>query len=496
MQYLLFLAACLLFPLSSLLAEERSPNVVIIFTDDQGYGDIGINGAEGYETPHIDQLAADGRNFTQWYAAQAVCTASRVGLLTGCYPNRLSITGALPPAAPVGIHPEETTLAELCREQGYATAMFGKWHLGDHPRFLPTNHGFDEFAGIPYSNDMWPYHPEMIFPELPLLEGTEKVRGVTPEDQKMMTRWLTSRAVGFIYRQRESPFFLYVAHPQPHVPLYASQQAEGLTENGLYGDVIAEIDWSVGEIVNAIDTLGLGEDTLIMFTSDNGPWLSYGDHAGSTAGLREGKGTSWEGGVREPCVMRWTGKIPAGTTSDVAAMNIDILPTIAGLIGAELPERKIDGLDIWPILSGDDSATNPHDYYWIYYGSQLQAITDGEYKLILPHRFRTLPERPGAKGGVPVVYTHAILKEPELYHLETDREETKNLAQAQPEILQRFLKEADKAIAALGRDAKNKGAEHRESGSLTDAELAEWRTKVWPDGFPTTREERWKKPRN
>ncbi len=487
---------CLLCSLSTLLAEERPPNVVIIFTDDQGYGDIGINGAKGYETPNIDELAAQGRNFTQWYAAQAVCTASRVGLLTGCYPNRIGMLGALSPASRNGINPEETTLAEICKAQGYATAMFGKWHLGDHPTFLPTNHGFDEYAGIPYSNDMWPYHPRVIFPELPLLEGTKKIREVTPEDQKMMTRWLTSRAVEFIFRERESPFFLYVAHPQPHVPLYASAKAEGKTANGLYGDVIAEIDWSVGEIVNAIDTLGLDEDTLIIFTSDNGPWLSYGEHAGSTAGLREGKGTSWEGGVREPCVMRWTGKIPAGTTSDVAAMNIDILPTVAGLIGAELPERKIDGLDIWPVLSGDGSAKNPHDYYWIYYGSQLQAITDGEHKLVFPHKFRTLSDGPIAKDGKPGSYTQGTVKEVELYNLKEDRAETKNLAGSHPEIVKRFLAASERAILELGSDAENKGAEHRDAGILSDAEFAEWQAAVWPDGYPKTRKERLKNPQN
>jgi arylsulfatase A len=275
--YLLFLVATV-----SVRGKERLPNVVIVFTDDQGYGDVGVFGAEGYGTPHLDRMAAEGRMFTRWYAAQAVCSASRAALLTGCYPNRVGIHGALSPGSGHGINPAETTLAEVFQSQGYTTGIFGKWHLGDHERFLPLNHGFDEFFGIPYSNDMWPMHPTAKhFPPLPLIEGNEWIRHADEYDQKMLTTWLTTRAVDFICRNRENPFFLYVAHPQPHVPLYVSDRFAGTTENGIYGDVIAEIDWSVGEILNAIRTNGLDEHTLVIFTSDNGPWLSYGTHSGS-----------------------------------------------------------------------------------------------------------------------------------------------------------------------------------------------------------------------
>ena len=293
-------------------ADDRPPNVVIVFTDDQGYADVGVFGAEGFETPHLDKMAAEGRMFTHWHAAQPVCSASRTALLTGCYPNRLGIHGALGPGSRHGINESETTLAEICKQKGYATAIFGKWHLGDHKKFLPTQHGFDEYFGIPYSNDMWPQHPtSKNFPPLPIFDGEKRLTIADEQDQRMMTTWLTTKAVDFINRNRKKPFFLYVPHPQPHVPLYVSERFAGKTKRGIYGDVIAEIDWSVGEILNAIKTNGLDDNTLVIFTSDNGPWLSYGTHSGKATPLREGKGTAWEGGVREPCIMRWPGKIPA-----------------------------------------------------------------------------------------------------------------------------------------------------------------------------------------
>ncbi|MAS96331.1 MAG: arylsulfatase [Verrucomicrobiales bacterium] len=479
---LLLVAVCVAHAFS----EERPPNVVIIFTDDQGYSDVGKFGAEGFETPNLDRMAEEGRMFTQWYAAQPVCSASRTGLLTGCYPNRIGIHGALGPGSRHGINPEETTLAEVCKSKGYATAIFGKWHLGDAEKFLPPNHGFDEYFGIPYSNDMWPNHPTAKhFPPLPLISGTEILREADEHDQRMMTTWLTSKAVDFINRNRENPFFLYVPHPQPHVPLYVSDRFAGTTERGLYGDVIAEIDWSVGEILNAIDTNGLGEDTLVMFTSDNGPWLSYGTHSGKADPLREGKGTVWEGGVREPCIMRWTGKIPAGTVSVTPAMNIDILPTIANLIGAEMPERKIDGLDIWPILAGEEGAENPHDAYWFYYKqNELQAVQSGEWKLILPHRYRTLSGREGGDGGTPVRYDN-IMAELELYRLTEDISEQTNLAADYPEEVEKLLKYVEAARAELGdRLTKREGAGSREPGRLTEEEGAALDKLHWPNGKP------------
>ena len=358
------------------------PNIVVIFCDDLGYGDVGVFGAKGYHTPNLDRLAQQGVRFTHFYSAQPVCSASRAALMTGCYPNRIGIQGALNPNARIGINSEETTLAEVVKQRGYATAIFGKWHLGHHPQFLPTHHGFDEYFGLPYSNDMWPLHPEYVklppeaarrkrgFPDLPLIEGDKVVvPKVTAKEQAQLTTWYTERAVKFIDAHRDRPFFLYVAHNMPHVPLHVSDKFKGKSRQGLYGDVIEEIDWSVGQIVSALSKNGLDERTLVIFTSDNGPWLSYGNHAGSAGPLREGKGTCWQGGVCEPFIARWTGKIPPGHVCNEPAMTIDLLPTIAGLVGAELPQRKIDGLDIWPLLAGEPAAKCPHDAYYFYYAN-------------------------------------------------------------------------------------------------------------------------------
>lgn len=263
--------------------EERLPNIVLIFTDDQGYQDVGVFGSPNIKTPNLDQMAVDGVKMTHYYAAQAVCSASRAGILTGCYPNRIGIHNALGPNNTHGINAAETTLAEMLKEKGYATAIYGKWHLGHHKKFLPTRHGFDEWFGIPYSNDMWPNHPQQgiffNFPDLPLYENETVID--TLEEQSQLTTQITERSVDFIKRNKDNPFFLYVPHPQPHVPLFVSDKFKGKSEGGLYGDVIMEIDWSVGQIVKALKDNGLEDDTMVIFTSDNGPWLSYGNHAGS-----------------------------------------------------------------------------------------------------------------------------------------------------------------------------------------------------------------------
>ena len=485
------LAFSLVFAALTASAEDRPPNVVIIFTDDQGYEDVGVFGAKGFETPHLDKMASEGRKFTHWYAAQAVCSASRTGLLTGCYPNRIGMHGALGPGSRTGLNSEETTLAELFKTKGYATAAFGKWHLGDHKKFLPLQHGFDEYFGIPYSNDMWPNHPTSgaRFPPLPIFDGNDRLRIADESDQRMMTTWFTTKAVDFINRKKHDPFFLYVPHPQPHVPLYVSDRFAGTTERGLYGDVIAEIDWSVGEILNAIKTNGLDDNTLVIFTSDNGPWLSYGTHGGSALPLREGKGTAWEGGMREPCIMRWPGKIPAGTTCDTPAMNIDLLPTIANLIGADLPENKIDGLDIWPILAGEKGAKNPHkDGYWFFYKrNELHAVSEGKWKLYFPHQYRTMAGKPGGTDGTPNPYGGEKLTKPELYNLADDISETKNVADENPEIVKSLLAKAEIARAELGDKLTLKsdtGAGSRPPGMLTDQEVADLMKIHWPDGKP------------
>ena len=290
------------------------PNVIIIFTDDQGYGDVGCYGAKGFTTPNLDRMAREGIRFTDFYVAQPVCSSSRTALLTGCYPNRVGIVGALNPKDRHGIHDDEMTLGQLCKSKGYATAVFGKWHLGHHLQFLPPRHGFDEYLGLPYSNDMWPQHPTegKKFPELPLIEGSQTIE-INP-DQTRLTTLYTERAVSFIDKHAGAPFLLYLAHNMPHVPLYVSDKFKGKSERGPYGDVIEEIDWSVGQVLESLKRNKIDENTLVMFTCDNGPWLTYGNHGGTAGPLREGKGTTFDGGVRVPFIARWPGKIPAGST--------------------------------------------------------------------------------------------------------------------------------------------------------------------------------------
>jgi arylsulfatase A len=448
-------------------AADTPPNVVIIFCDDMGYGDLSCFGAKSYVTPNLDSLAKTGTRFTNFHVAQAVCSASRAGLLTGCYPNRIGISGALGPKATHGISDSEMTIAQALKQKGYATAAVGKWHLGHHPQFLPTRHGFDQYFGLPYSNDMWPKHPESKFPDLPLIEG-EKTIALNP-DQTQLTTWYTEHAVKFIDANRDKPFFLYLAHSMPHVPLFVSDKFKGKTERGLFGDVIEEIDWSVGEVLAALKRNGMEENTLVIFTSDNGPWLSYGDHCGSTAGLREGKGTSWEGGVRVPCLMRWPGKIPAGRVSTDPLMTIDILPTLAHLAGAPLPAHPIDGMNIWPLLSGEANAVNPHDAYFVYYNqNDLQAVIGGKWKMVLPHAYRTLNGRPGGTGGIPVKYemTKTALA---LYDMEADAFEQNDVASQHPDVIERLQKLAEKMRADLGDNltgTKPTGA--REPGRLAN----------------------------
>jgi arylsulfatase A len=449
---------------------ESPPNVVIVFTDDQGYADVGVYGATGIQTPNLDRLAREGVRFTDFYVAQAVCSASRAALLTGCYPNRLGIHGALGPNSRHGLHPDEVTVAELVKTRGYATAIFGKWHLGHHPEFLPLRHGFDEFFGLPYSNDMWPFHPEAApgtFPDLPLIEG-EKMIQLNP-DQRQFTRRFTERAVHFIERNRDQPFLLYLAHPMPHVPLYVSEAFEGSSGSGLYGDVMEELDWSMGEILEALRRHRLDQKTLVVFLSDNGPWLSYGDHAGSAAPLREGKGTAWDGGVRVPALMRWPGRIPAGTLCREPAMSIDLFPTIARLTGARLPEHWIDGRDIWPLLSGEPGARSPQDAYFFYYHvNELHAVRSGRWKLVFPHTYRTLEGRPGGTGGIPVKYGSARTGLA-LYDLEVDPGEEVDLAGERPEVVSRLSDLAERAREDLGDSLTGRsGSNRREPGRLME----------------------------
>jgi arylsulfatase A-like enzyme len=427
----------------------RPPNVVIVYFDDLGWGDLSCFGAPRIRTPNIDRLAREGTRFTSFYVSQAVCSASRASLLTGCYANRVGIHGALGPEARVGLSTNEVTLAQLLRSCGYATAAVGKWHLGRPAEFLPLRHGFDEYLGLPYSNDMWPNHPTArrgSYPDLPLIEG-DTVIEIMP-DQRLLTQRYTERAVSFIDRHRDQPFFLYVAHSMPHVPLHVSPARQGRSAAGVYGDVIEELDDSVGAIVAALDRNQLRDDTWVMVTSDNGPWLSYGNHAGSSGPFREGKGTAFEGGVRVPCVMRWPGRIPAGRTCTEPLMTIDVLPTVAGRVGAPLPPLPIDGRDVWPVLNG--TGTNGERSYWFYYGqNQLQALRRGRWKLLLPHTAAVLEGHGGGNDGLPIPY-RPLKTGLELYDLENDPAETRNVADEHPRVLETLLAEAETARMELG----------------------------------------------
>ncbi len=464
------LAALLSASAPSPAQAARLPNIVVIFIDDMGYADIGPFGAKAYPTPNLDRLAKEGRRFTDFYVSQAVCSASRASLLTGCYNVRVGILGALGPRSKVGIGSSETTLAELCRQKNYATACFGKWHLGDHRQFLPLQHGFDEYFGLPYSNDMWPHHPTAKnFPDLPLFDGNEIVNpAVTPAVQETLTTAYTERAVSFIEKNRERPFFLYVPHSMVHAPLHVSGKFRGKSGAGLYGDVVMEVDWSVGRIVDALRANGLEKDTLVLFTSDNGPWLSYGDHAGSSGPLREGKGTMFEGGCRVPAIFWGPGRVPAGTECREPAMTIDVLPTVARLLGATLPSHKIDGRDIWPLIAGEPGAVSPQEAYYLYYGRELHAIRSGKWKLHLPHGYRTLNGRKGGTGGKPVPYDEARIEE-SLFDLTTDPGETKDVREANPEVVTRLRVLAASVRKDLGDSAiKETGTGVREPGRVKE----------------------------
>lgn len=468
--------------------DKQPPNVVVIFIDDMGYADINPFGATKYETPNLNRMAAEGRRFTDFVVSSAVCSASRSALLTGCYHVRVGISGALGPKSNNGLHADEVTLAELCKTKGYATAVYGKWHLGHHPKFLPNRHGFDEYYGIPYSNDMWPLHPrsvaarekdpnaEIPWAALPMIEADKNGYRIinpemTPEDQSLMTKQFTNRAVSFIKKNKDKPFFVYLPHPMVHVPLYASKEFLGKSKAGLFGDVVMEVDWSVGQIMKTVEQLGLADNTLVIFTSDNGPWLSYGEHGGQASPLREGKGTMFEGGYREPTLMWWKGKIPGGTTCDQLCSTIDILPTVASLINAELPEHTIDGKDIRDLMLGTPGVKSPHEAFYCYYGGgQLQAVRNERFKLVFPHQYRTLAGGQGGVGGLPVNYQQQKIGL-SLFDLDQDVSESNNVYDKYPEVVAQLMASADVARADLGdRLNKIQGRGKRSAGRLNPDE--------------------------
>ena len=451
---------------TSTASENRAPNFVIVFIDDMGYADVGCFGAQGYQTPNIDRLAAEGTRFTDFYAAASVCTPSRAALLTGCYPQRVGLPNVLGPRAKIGISDEEATIAQMLKPLGYATACYGKWHLGHETKFLPTHHGFDEYFGLPYSNDMWPKHPEAPkdYPDLPLIEG-DKVIQIDP-DQTQLTTWYTERAVQFIEKNKDRPFFVYLPHSMCHVPLHVSDKFKGKSQRGLFGDVIMEIDWSVGQILSTLKRLDLDRNTMVVFCSDNGPWLSYGDHAGSAKPLREGKGTSFDGGQREPTLMRWPGRIPASKVCREALTTMDLLPTIARLTRAKLPDHTIDGKDIWPIIAGEPGAKSPHEAFFYYQGFALEAVRSGRWKLHFAHSYRTLNGRPGGTGGIPAKYEQAKI-DIALFDLENDIGEQHDVAAQHPDIVVRLQTLADQMRQDLGDSLqKTTGTGRRPPGKV------------------------------
>ena len=438
------------------------PNVVLIFVDDLGYGDIGPFGGTAARTPNLDRLAAEGRRFTHFYATP-VCSMSRACLMTGCYNARVSVPGVYNPGSKNGLHPDEVTVAEVLKGRGYATACVGKWHLGHRDPFLPTRQGFDSYLGIPYSNDMTidPVHArfakDCVFREgmteektrggpvknrVPLMRGEEVVE--YPADQSLLTRRYTEAAVKFVRDNKGGPFFLYLPHTMVHHPLAASEGFQGRSGAGPLGDAIEEIDWSVGEVLGAIKDCGIDGDTLVIFTSDNGP-------AGRPAGpLRGSKASTFEGGVREPCVMRWPGRIPAGTTCDRIAGNIDVLPTLAGLAGGTPPAgRVIDGRDISSLMLDRDPAP-VRDVHLYYTGAgSLAAIRQGDWKLFLAD--------PQAKGKTGTKEPRPAPAGPVLYNLKSDPAETTDVSAVNPEAVARLKAEADNSDAEIRRNQRPPG---------------------------------------
>ena len=413
-------------PLDAFAKSERPPNFIFILADDLGYQDVGCFGSPLIKTPNLDRMASEGMRFTDFYSAAPVCTPSRAALMTGCYPMRVGLPAVLSATTglEMGISSDEILLPQLLKTRGYATACIGKWHLGYDKRFLPTRHGFDYFYGLPHSNDM--NKPEPV----PLMRGEHVIE--RPAIIETLTERYTDEAIKFITKHKDEPFFLYLPHTFPHTPLAASERFKGKSERGLYGDVVETIDWSAGRILDTLKELGLDENTLVIFTSDNGPWLIKGKDGGSALPLRGGKAQTWDGGMREPCIMRWPGHIPSGSTCSEMATMMDVYPTLAHLSGAKVPtDRIIDGKDIRPLMTGEKDAKSPHDVFFYYRVDRLEAVRSGKWKLILPHKDVS------TKEDVP----------PALYDLKTDIGETTDLSVKYPSIVKRL-----QAMAATCRE--------------------------------------------
>ena len=447
-------------------SEKQQPNVVMVFLDDAAFADFKPFGETRYPTPNVSELAEEGRSYYNFYVPVAVCSASRAALLSGCYPGRTGVFGAHGPNQEC-LDPQFATLGEVMQQNGYVTASFGKWHLGDVPDQRPPARGFDESCGLMYSNDMWAYHPENPdhWDQWPLSyweNGEIKIDSMTPKDQRNLSTWYTENAVDFINQHNDEPFFLYVPHSMPHVPLFVSDKFKGESGLGLYEDVMMELDWSVGQIMEALEENGLEENTMFIFIgSDNGPWLSYMDRSGKTP-YREGKGTTFDGGVRNSCIIRYPGHIEPNTTSHKAFASIDILPTICHVTGAPLPENEIDGKNVWDLITHKPGAENPHDYYPFARHSNLEAVisADGHWKLHLPHSYRSLDKGEGGKyirRGVrglqpdsnlaeqirrPLTYTQRKI-DTALFNMVHDPYEKRNVFHRYPEVTDRLMEYAE-----------------------------------------------------
>lgn len=450
-------------------APEKLPNFIIIFTDDQGYGDLGCFGSPNIRTPHLDQMAREGVKFTSFYSASPICTPSRAALLTGCYPKRIGLNkGVIWPNSVLGLNPNETTIAEVLKTRGYATACVGKWHLGDKPQFLPTAQGFDHYIGVPYSNDQ--NGGDRPGSKCPLMIDTEVVE--VPVQQDKLTRRYTEESIKFITENKSKPFFLYLAHTMPHVPLHSGKDFEGTSPRGQYGDTVEEIDWSVGQILKTLKDQGLDDNTFVVFTSDNGPWLTCKTKGGSAGPLREGKFSTYEGGMRVPCIMRWPGKLQPATTCCQLATTMDLLPTFAALAGAKTPEHKIDGRDINQLLNAPQTAKTPHEAFFYYEGAgdaELAAVRDGKWKLHI--------NKCNEKTGQPEI---------QLFDLNEDVNEAYNLADKNPDVVKRLQKLCNDHQAEIAADSRPAGNTFKDAKPIGEWNSDQLKPEEQPFDFDAT----------
>jgi arylsulfatase A len=437
------------------------PNVVLIVADNLGYGDVGSFGSTLHRTPNLDRMADEGVKLTSFYATSGVCTPSRASLMTGSYPRRVNLHedsrggAVLRPVEPIGLHPSELTIAAMLKEQGYATTIIGKWHLGDQEPFLPTRFGFDSYVGIPYSDDMTPNRTprgRQGWPPLPLMRDDVVIEA--PVDRRLLTKRYTEEAIRFMTAHQDEPFFIYLPHAMPGSTRspFASDAFQGKSANGPWGDAVEELDWSMGEILKTLRALHLDETTLVIWTSDNGA-PQRDPPQGSNAPLAGWGYTTAEGGMRVPCIVRWPGKVPAGKVSDELLTMMDFLPTVVYLAGGQLPQdRIIDGRNVWPVLSGQPGATSPHRAFYYYQGSELQAVRSGKWKLYVP-----LPEENDSRQLTPA----------RLYDVKHDLGETADIAANHPDVVRRLMAFADEAREELGDRARH-GRHQRPAGWVAD----------------------------